>query len=149
MPGTAYILVDGDYALFDPTFTPAVVVCNSIPAPITGSGPATIAGAPMCIEPDFESVKLENVSYTAGMFSTPGLGTLTISQLAPGHVAQSTTTGGQPVLLESGEQFIATFTVDTKAFYIDPASGSKVEDVNPEYSGFGAFETTNTLFIGT
>jgi len=50
-----YVIIDGDMAVFMPSFAPATIV--PVPGPITGSGQHTATGKSLCIEGDESSVE--------------------------------------------------------------------------------------------
>ncbi len=139
------VLIDGDLAIFEPTFGAAIVV--PLPGTLTGSGPATLGGKPICVEGDEGSVSVPGCLYSTAQYSIPGVGTLSISGLAGDQVATKTRSGGTAVMLKGG-QFNAAFAVDAPAMQPVPGS-SPVPDATPDYSGSGSFVTTNTHFQAT
>lgn len=142
-----FILVDGDLALFQPSFGAATVV--PLPGQITASGEATLNQTKVCIEGDEESVEVSGVMYFAGAHVIPGTGTLVIDQLAGDQVASHTKSGDSLVLLKGGN-FTAKFKVDSPAQQPPPGPGSPIPDSATEYGGGqGSFVTTNTKFKGT
>lgn len=141
-----YILIDADKASFEPGFGAATVVVR--PGDLTGSGPATLGGKPLCVEGDEGSVSVSGCMYTTPQYSIPGTGTLSIDSLAGDQTAQKTRTGGKAVLLKGGS-FTAKFEVQSPAQQPPPGPGSPIPDSTPQYSGSGSFITTNSKFKGT
>ena len=140
-----YILIDGDQALFQPTFGAATVVVQ--PGQITASGEATLNGKKLCIEGDEASVEVPGCAYTTAQHTIPGTGTLKIDSLAGDQVAQKTNTSGTAVILK-GSTFTAKFEVQSPAQQPPPGPGSPIPDSMTQYSGSGNFQTTNTKFRG-
>lgn len=137
-----YIIIDGDYAFFQPSFTPAMVVVR--PGNIVGTGISTITGKPICVEGDESSVEVPGCMYTAGAFSIPGTGTLKIKALDASQVAKKYTSGGTPVILK-GKDFVAEFEVVAQAKQPPPANSP---DTTKKYEGKGKFITTNVKHKG-
>lgn len=140
-----YVLVDGDLAIFQPSFGAATVAVR--PGTLTASGPATLSGKKLCLVGDDKSVTVAGCVYTTPSHPLPGTGTLEIAALAADQRASKTSTGGAKVLLV-GSTFTAKFTVQTPAKQPAP-SGPPVPDSAPEYSGTGSFATTNTKLRGS
>ena len=141
-----FILIDGDMAMFMPSFGAAVVVVQ--PGTITGSGPATLDGTLLCVEGDESSVSVPGCMYMTPQYSIPGTGTLSIDALASDQLATKTSTGSTPVLLKGGN-FTAKFEVQSPAQQPPPGPGSPIPDATPSYSGQGMFMTTNVKLKGT
>jgi hypothetical protein len=139
-----YVLIDGDKAMFNPTFGAATVVVQ--PGTITGSGPATLTDKKLCIDGDEKSVSVKGCSYVTASHPIPGTGTLEIASLAGDQKATKTSTGSTKVLL-LGSTFTASFSVQSPAK--QPTAGGPVPDASPKYSGTGKFMTTNTKLKGT
>lgn len=140
-----FILIDGDKAMFLPSFGAATVVVQ--PGTITGSGPATLQGKAVCVQGDERSVSVPGCTYMTPVYSIPGTGTLKIEALAGNQIAQHTRTGSKKMLLKGG-QFQAKFEVQSPAQ--QPTPGGPVPDATPIYSGGGdQFITTNTKYKGT
>lgn len=133
------VILSNDQALFDPVFAPAIVIPR--PGTITGSTMEQSGGRTVCAVGDETSVIVPGVSYTSGVFATPGLGTLSILALGPDQQAMQTSSGGRPLILR-GSQFRAQFQVTIPA--VNPNTG--VPDGLPIYFGTGSFLTTNTVF---
>lgn len=141
-----YLLIDGDKALFQPTFGPAIVVVQA--GRLKGSGPATLNGKKLCVDGDEKTLEVPGCVYMTVHYSIPGSGTLKIAALAADQKAKKTSTGGKAVLLE-GSGFTARFEVQTPAQQPPPGPGAPIPDATPHYSGAGMFITTNTRFLGS
>lgn len=139
-----FILIDGDQAIFMPSFGAATVVVA--PGVLTGSGDSTHNGKPLCIEGDESSVEVPGCMYMTPQYVIPGAGTLKIDSLAGDQVAQKTSTSGTPVMLK-GSNFTAKFEVQSPAQ--QPTPSGPVPDSTPSYTGSGMFVTTNTMYQGT
>jgi hypothetical protein len=136
-----YVLIDGDKAMFSPSFGAATVVVQ--PGTLTASGPATVGGKKMCIDGDEKSVSVAGCSYVTASHPIPGTGTLEIASLAGDQKASITRTGDTKVMLV-GSSFTAKFSVQGPAK--QPTSAGPVPDPSPQYSGTGTFVTTNAKF---
>ena len=134
-----YVILNGDQAIFDASFSPAVVV--PMPGTISASNPASSGESSVCVEGDESSVVVPGAAYTSGAFSTPGVGTLTIESLGSDQTTQNAKSNETALILK-GSQFQAKFEVTAPA--INPASGEP--DPVTTYSGTGSFVTTNTIF---
>ena len=139
-----YLLLDGDKAIFTPSFGAATVVVQ--PGTLTASGPATVNGKKVCVAGDEKSVSVAGCSYMTPSHPIPGTGTLEIASLAGDQTAQKTKSGSTLVLLV-GSSFTAKFSVQSPAQQPAPP-GPPVPDSTPQYSGTGTFTTTNTKFKG-
>src|SRR3954453_22236395 len=95
-----FVVLDGDMALFLPTFGPATVVVR--PVQVSGSGPAKAGGRAICVEGDGTRVQLEPCSYITPQFSISGVGTVKIQSLSLNQKATKTRTGQKPALLVGG-----------------------------------------------
>ena len=137
------ILIDGDQALFMPTFGAATVVVQ--PGKMQASGPATIGGKKICVDGDESQLQVPGCMYMTAQHSIPGTGTLKIAALAGDQKAKKTKTGGKAVLLK-GSQFTAKFEVQSPAQQPPPGPGSPVPDATPQYSGQGSFMPAQTKF---
>ena len=140
------ILLEGDQAMFLPTFGAAIVIVR--PGDLQGSGPSTLQGKKVCVDGDEKHVAVPGCPYMTPQYSIPGTGTLKITALASNQRAQKTRTGGKVVLLKGG-QFTAAFEVQTPAQQPPPGPGAPIPDATPQYSGQGMFVTTNTHFWGS
>jgi hypothetical protein len=138
-----YTLIDGDKAIFVPSFGAATVVVQ--PGTLTASGPATIGSKKMCVAGDEKSVSVAGCNYMTASHPIPGTGTLEIAQLAGDQTATKTRSGSTLVLLV-GSSFTARFTVQSPA--LQPTAAGPVPDPTPKYAGIGSFTTTNTKFRG-
>jgi len=139
------ILIDGDKAIFLPTFGAAIVVPK--PGKLEGSGPATLKGKKLCVKGDEGKVSVDDCVYMTPQYSIPGKGTLKIAALGSDQKAKKTKTGDKAVLLK-GTKFTAKFEVKTPAKQPPPGPGSPIPDPTPQYSGNGMFTTTNRIFKG-
>ena len=145
-----FILVDGDIVMFDPAFTPATVwaVPSSRIKASSGheaSQPAQLVnGKRCCVEGDEATIRV-TATYTAGLFTIPGTGTITIARgklLPRVHVAKDTTLDGKKVLLQGrGVPFAAVLEVQLPAHM--PSVAGPVPDPCLRYEGRGTFKTTN------
>lgn len=135
-----YALLDGDLALFKPSFGAATVVV--LPGRLRASGPATLGGKKLCIVGDEGSVSVKGCMYITASHPIPGTGTLEIAALAPSQKAKESTTDGKKLMLKGGD-FTARFTVQSPAQQPAPP-GPNVPDATPQYSGQGSFVTTNS-----
>jgi len=140
------ILIEGDKAMFLPTFGPAIVVVK--PGDLKASGPATVNGKKVCVDGDETKVSVPGCVYMTPQYSIPGTGTLKISALAGNQKAKKTKSGNKPVLLK-GESFTAKFEVQSPAKQPPPGPGSPIPDPTPQYSGTGMFVSMNIKFTGT
>jgi hypothetical protein len=140
-----YILIDGDKAMFLPSFGMAIVVVQ--PGTLSASGTATRGGKKLCVDGDEANVSVPGCTYMAGPYTIPGTGTLKIDALGADQVAKKTQTGGTKVLLV-GSTFTAKFEVQSPAQMVTP-SGATTPDSTPSYTGSGSFVTTNTKFRGS
>ncbi len=140
-----FILIDGDKAIFNPTFGLATVVVK--PGDLKASGESSLQGKKVCIDGDEKSVSVPGCMYTTPAHSIPGTGTLKIDALGADQKAKKTNSAGKVMLLK-GSTFTATFEVDpeNKAKLPPPVS---TLDTELQYSGTGTFQTTNTKWQGT
>ena len=138
-----FILIDGDQAIFNPSFGLATVVVR--PGNLKASGKSTLIGKKVCIDGDENNVSVPSCIYTTPVYSIPGTGTLKISALGGEQKAKKTNSGGKAVLLK-GSTFTAKFEVQNPAKQPPPAS---TPDATPQYSGTGTFRTNNTKWQGT
>lgn len=139
-----YVLVDGDKAMFNPSFGAATVTVQ--PGTLAASGPATLNGKKVCIAGDEKSVSVPGCSYITPSHPIPGTGTLEIQSLAGDQTAGKTSSGSTKVML-AGSSFTAAFSVQSPAQ--QPTSAGPVPDPAPRYSGTGRFVTTNVKLRGT
>lgn len=133
------VIVNGDQAVFDPSFPPATVIAP--PGVITGTAKGKVSGLLACAEGDEASIVVAGAAYFTPSFPIPGAGTLTIESLGPDQKAQKGNSGGRAFILR-GSKFRARFQVNAPATVSSP--GGPVPDLTPVYSGTGSFVTTNT-----
>ena len=140
-----FILVDGDTVTFEPAFGAATVAVQ--PGKLTGSGPAKIGGKKVCIEGDEGGVSVAGCTYTAGQYSIPGTGTLSIDSLAGDQKAKKYLMDGTPVILK-GSKFNAKFEVQSPAQFQPPGAPPPPPqmDQTKSYSGKGSFVASNSIF---
>jgi hypothetical protein len=137
-----HVIIDGDTATFMPNFAPATII--PVPGRITGSGPPTATGKPLCIDGDEGSVEVPGVVYMTPQYSIPGTGTLKIDALGSDQLSQVATVDGTALILK-GSTFTAKLEVQSPAQQPAPP-GPPVPDSTPSYTGNGQFVTTNTLY---
>ncbi len=135
-----FIIITGDQAIFEASFPPATVV--PMPGTMVGSAQAQVNMVAACVEGDESSVIVPGVAYTAGNYTVPGVGTLSIESLASDQVAEKGNSGGTAFILK-GSQFRAKFEVSMPA--TDVSSSAPVPDSTTSYSGSGSFVTTNAV----
>jgi hypothetical protein len=135
---SSFVVVSGDTVNFETAFGAATLGPPSPTTTISGTGAKLTSGATACVEGDEASVTLPGVQYMTTAFSTPGVGSLTITKLGSDQLAQKLTVGGKKAILV-GSKFDATFTVTTPAQNATPAP-----DPTPSYSGKGSFSTSDT-----
>ena len=141
-----YVLIDGDLALFLPTFGVATVVVR--PGQMKGSGPGTWNGKNWCVDGDEKQLAVPGCPYFTPVYSIPGVGTLKIAALSANQKAKDTQSNGKAVLLKGG-QFTAKFEVQAPAQQPPPAPGPPIPDSMQTYSGLGSFTTFNTNYQAT
>lgn len=125
-----------------PTLVPAL----SAPVPLQGSSTNVLVNnQPVCLQGDELPDALKApLPYTAPPFTNPGTGKLTIT-LLPSNLTVQTKNG--KALLIKGQQFTATFTVQTPATQTTPAG--PVPDPVAAKPGTAQFVTSNsTVRIG-
>lgn len=135
-----FVIINGDQAVFDPSFAPATVIAP--PGVITGSARKKINGLIACTEGDEATVVVAGAVYFTPSFPIPGAGTLTIESLGPDQKAKKGKSVGRALILR-GSKFRVRFQVAAPAQVIQPG-GTTVPDLTPVYSGTGSFITTNT-----
>jgi len=141
-----FVLIDGDLAVFLPTFGAATVVVQ--PGTMKGSGPGTWNGKNWCVDGDEKQLAVPGCSYITPVYSIPGVGTLKIAALAANQKAKDTQSNGKAVLLKGG-QFTAKFEVQAPAQQPPPTPGPPIPDSMKTYSGLGSFTTFNTNYQAT
>jgi Contractile injection system spike tip protein len=135
-----FVIINGDQAVFDPSFAPATVIAP--PGVITGTAKEKVSGLVACAEGDESSVVVAGAVYFTPSFPIPGAGTLTIESLGPDQKARKGKSAGR-VLILRGSKFRARFQVNAPATV--PSINGPVPDPTPIYSGTGSFVTTNTV----
>ncbi len=130
------IVIDGDKAIFKPSFGAATVAVR--PGRIAASGSAKVAGKGACVAGDESSVSVTGCMYVTSQYSIPGIGTLTISALAGDQQARTTAAGNKKMLLK-GSSFTARFAVTAPAKQPPPGPGAPIPDATQTYSGSGNF----------
>lgn len=134
-----YVLIDGDQALFMPTFGAATVVVR--PGSLQAAGPAKLGGKKWCVSGDEATVSVQGCVYMTPTYSIPGTGTLEIDSLGSDQTSQQTTLAGSALLLV-GSSFTAKFSVQSPAQ--QPTSAGPVPDPMTQYSGSGQFISANS-----
>jgi hypothetical protein len=137
-----FLIIDGDQAVFLPSFGAATVVVR--PGKMMASGQTTHKGMKICVEGDEGKVMVPGCMYVAPPYVIPGVGTLQIESLAGDQLTQKTKSGGKKIIMK-GSMFNAKFQVSAPAQQPAPP-GPPVPDGNPQYSGKGQFVTTNIKF---
>lgn len=140
-----YVLLDGDKAMFMPSFGAATVVVQ--PGTLRASGPSTLGQKKWCVVGDESSVSVAGCTYVTMSHPIPGTGTLEISALAGDQQASKTKSGGTALMLV-GSSFTAKFSVQNPAKQPAPP-GPPIPDPTPQYSGSGTFTSTNSKFRAT
>jgi hypothetical protein len=141
-----FILVEGDTVQFEPVFGAANVTVR--PGQLVAHVTATIQGRKISVVGDEKNVLVPGCAYVTATHTIPGLGTLTIANLAEDQSANKTTIAGQKVLL-TGSQFTAKLTVLTPAQQPPPGPGSPTPDTTLEYQGMGRFINSNQRVKGS
>ena len=141
-----YVLIEGDLAVFLPTFGAATVIVR--PGQMKGSGTVTWDGKNLCVDGDEKQLAVPGCSYFTPVYSIPGVGTLKIAALAANQQAKHALANGKAVLLKGG-QFTAKFEVQAPAQQPPPAPGPPIPDSMRTYSGLGSFTTFNTNYQAT
>jgi hypothetical protein len=120
---------------------PAIVTQLEAPVPLVGSSTNVIVlGMPVCLQGDeLPPVLRVPLVYTAPPFSTPGMGTLTVT-LLPANLTVKTSNGGKPLLLK-GQTFPAMFSADDPA--MQPTPAGPVPDPLVEKEGTARFISSN------
>ena len=138
-----FIIVDGDMVMFQPTFSPAIVVPQ--PGIIKGSGKCNGVKRKVCVVGDEGQVQVPGCPYISGPFSIPGVGTIKIQALAGNQQASKTKSGDKKVILK-GQFFEAIFEVMTPAMMPPPVSTA---DSMKKYPGKGMFINSNMTIKAT
>jgi hypothetical protein len=141
-----YIIINGDMAVFQPSFGAATVVV--LPGTILGTSESKLNGSALCVDGDESSVSVPGCAYIAGQYTIPGTGTLKIDSLGQDQLTSKMKSGGKAILLK-GSNFTAKFEVQVKATYINQSSGATISDSASSYSGQGSLISTNVKFKGS
>lgn len=142
---TDKVLIDGDLAMFMPSFGAATVIVQ--PGQMKAGGKSTVGGKKVCVEGDEAQLQVPGCAYMTPQYCIPGVGTLKIDSLAGDQKASKSKDSGKAVLLK-GSNFKAKFEVQTPAQQPAPP-GPPVPDATPMYSGQGSFVTTNAKASAT
>lgn len=135
-----HVLIDGDQAIFIPSFGAATVVVR--PGRLRASGKATFGGKALCIVGDESSVSVPGCMYMTPQFVIPGVGTLEIAGLEDDQKARDSRSADTDLMLV-GKQFRARFKVDAPAQQPPPGPGKPIDDPTKQYDGKGLFVSTN------
>lgn len=135
------VLIDGDVAMFNPAFNPAMVQVK--PGIIRASGKEDVGGKKICVDGDEKSVEVPGCLYVTPVYSIAGVGTLRIRALVGDGKSVEDRIDGKAILIK-GSGFIAVFQVTQAAMMPPPGPGMPIPDATREYVGNGNFETTNT-----
>lgn len=139
------VLINGDYAIFDPLFKGGLITGPIMPGKIRGSGKATVKKKKICVKGDEDSVVVRNCPYIAGSYVIPGIGTFTIKKLNANQISKKTKLAKKGVLLK-GSWFQAEFTVNTPAQQPNPPAPNLLDQVGKKYIGSGRFQSFNTNY---
>ena len=137
-----FLIMQGDQAIFIPTFGAAVVVVR--PGIMQATGQTTHNGKKICVEGDESKVMVPGCMYMTPQYSIPGVGPLKIESLAGDQLTKKTKSGDKAVIIK-GSMFNAKFEVSAPAQQPAPP-GPPIPDSSPQYSGKGQFVTTNVKF---
>ena len=138
-----YAIVDGDQAVFIPSFGAAVVAVR--PGRMIASGMTSLMGKKICVKGDETKMIVPGCTYITPLYSIPGVGTLKIKALGSNQTSKKTKSGGKEVIIK-GSNFMAVFEVQTPAQQPPKGPTPPVPDATPQYSGNGIFITTNFKF---
>jgi hypothetical protein len=135
-----YIILDTDeiqITIDPPTIVPALMA----PVPLQASGFSTVNNMKVCVVGDELPPTLQApLAYTSGAFSTPGMGTVSVT-LAQANKTQSAKDQDKVMILK-GQTFQAKFTVSSPAIQPGP---SPVPDPVATKTGTAQFITKNTI----
>ncbi|MGG8407763.1 hypothetical protein ACM614_14625 [Streptomyces sp. 12297] len=116
------VVLDGDLVTVKPPEVPPVATYTVVPPDpplrVTGSSPhVRVGGRAACLPEDIEKTLKATFTYTAGVFATPGKGTIsfTLKEANKSRKAEDTAAGGGEPLVLSGTEFVATFTFEKPA----------------------------------
>jgi hypothetical protein len=135
-----FVIINGDQAIFDPSFPPATVLAP--PGVITGTAKGNVNNLTVCADGDEYSVIVAGAAYFTPSFPIPGVGTLTIQSLGPDQKSKKGKSAERFLILR-GTKFRARFQVNAPA-QVPLPSGGTAPDPTPVYNGTGSFITTNT-----
>ncbi len=137
------VLVTGDQAIYQPQFGLATVTVQ--PGQLSGSvSKFSVNGKSICVKGDEASAIVPGCAYFAGSYTIPGMGMLSVEQLAGDQVVSTCQINGTPLMVV-GSQFIAKFTVTMPAQMPTP-DGPK-PDPKTEYMGQGTFTGSSKFDI--
>lgn len=139
------VLINGDYAIFDPVITGGIITGPIMPGKIKGTGKATVKKKKICVKGDEKSIVVGNCPYIAGSYVIPGMGTFTIKKLSPNQVSKKTRLAKKGILLK-GIRFQAEFTVNTPAQQPNPPAPNLLDQAGKKYKGSGKFQSFNTSY---
>jgi hypothetical protein len=128
------LVASGDWVEFEPLFGNRVLMVPAT-AVLMGTGRFMVAGKPGCVISDLNKVVVPGISYTSGIFTVPGLGTVQLVVAGPDQTAH-TVLSGLPVLLK-GSQCQAIFTPSNSAK--DPSTGLLDPTLGVSTPGKGRF----------
>lgn len=129
-----FIVATGDTVIFEPTFGNRTLLFTP-PAVLTGTGRFMVNGKPGCLISDLTKVVVPGVSYSAGNFTLPGIGTIHMVMAGADQIAHKVLSG-MSVLIK-GSECQATFTPSMGA--IDPSTGMPDPTVGVPTPGKGRF----------
>jgi len=140
-----FIILEGDQAVFIPSFGAATVVVR--PGIMQGTGQTTLTGRKICLRGDESRLMVAGCIYMTPVYTIPGIGTIRINALGVDQTSQKTTSGSKSIILK-GSTFTAVFAVQTPAQDPTPTftGGAPIPDATPQYPGKGNFITSNTTF---
>src|SRR5690242_18401592 len=118
-----FAILDGDLAVFMPTFGAAIVVVR--PGKMMASGMTSLLGKKICLKGDETKLMVPGCTYTTPVYSIPGVGTLKIQTLGGNQTSKKTKSGSKEVIVK-GSTFTAVFEVQTPAQQPPPGPGSPI-----------------------
>ena len=137
-----FVILNGDQAMFDASFSGATVIAP--PGTMSGTGRASVNGSTVCVEGDEASVIVAGVVYMTPVYSIPGTGTLRITSLGSDQLSENGSSDGRKLIVKGGT-FQAELSMTSPAMQPQPPPSSPIPDSTPTYSGTGSFITTNTV----
>src|SRR4051812_5362165 len=93
-----FLIMQGDLAIFIPSFGAAVVVVQ--PGTMQGTGQTTHTGKKICVEGDESKVMVPGCMYMTPQYSIPGVGTLKIESLAGDQLTKKTKSAGKAIIIK-------------------------------------------------